>query len=96
MSKQKNYDSGMVCISDNAPLIQTVQSMSYSYSIGHQVALKTSLLKLLLKSTAFMERNIQTRYLKNGSVMGEISTKSGPDADLERAQKCPHVSPFVH
>ena len=96
MSKQKNRDSGMVCISDDAPLIQTVQSTSYSYSIGRQVALKTSLLKLQLKSTASMERNVQTRYLNNGPVMGEISTKSGPDTDSERAQKHPRISPFVH
>jgi hypothetical protein len=70
--------------------------MSYSYSIGYQVALKTSLLKLLLKSTASMERNVQTRYLNNGPVMEKILTKSGSNADLERAQKHPHVSPFVH
>jgi hypothetical protein len=96
MSKRKNCDSGMVCISDDAPLIQTVQSMSYSYLIGRQVVLKTSLLKLPLKSTASMERNVQTRDLNNGPVMEKMSTKSGPNADSERAQKCPCVSPFVH
>jgi hypothetical protein len=96
MSKQKNYDSGMVCISDDVPPIQTVQSTSYSYSIGCQVVLKTTLLKLPLKSTVSMERNIQIRDLNHSPAMETMSTKSEPNADSKSAQKHPHVSPFVH
>jgi hypothetical protein len=96
MSKQKNCNSGMVCISDDVPPIQTVQSMSYLYSIGRQVVLKTTLLKLPLKSTMSTKRNIQTRDLNHGPAMETMSTKSEPDADSKSAQKCPRISPFVH
>ena len=96
MSKQKNCDSGMVCISDDVPPIQTVQSTSYLYSIGCQVVLKTTLLKLPLKSTASMERNVQTRDLNHSPAMETMSTKSEPDTDSKSVQKHPRVSPFVH
>jgi hypothetical protein len=96
MSKRKNRDSGMVCISDDVPPIQTVQSTSYSYSIGCQVVLKTTLLKLPLKSTTSTERNVQTRDLNHGPAMETTRTKSELDADSKRAQKRPRVSPFVH
>jgi hypothetical protein len=96
MSKRKNHNSGMVCISDDVPPIQTVQSTSYSYLIGHQVVLKTTLLKLPLKSTASTERNIQTRDLNHGPAMETTSTKSEPNTDSKSAQKRPRVSPFVH
>jgi len=96
MSTRKNHDSGMVCISDDAPLIQTVQSTSYSYSIGRRAVLKTTLLKLPLKPTASTERNVQARDLNHGPAMETMSTKFEPDADSERAQKRPRVSPFVH
>lgn len=87
----RNHDSGMVCISDDTPRIQTVHSSSYSYSAGQQMVFKTAQLKLPLKPNASTESKLVQTKDHDAGTETESNTSETND-DLKRAQKRRRVS----
>jgi hypothetical protein len=88
----------MVCISDNALPIQAIQLMSYSYSPGRRMVLKTALLKMPLKPNMSTVGIAQIKELDHCPAVKESDgdADSEGDANSDRAHKRRRVSPLAH